>query len=94
MLPRAMPIPFAAAMDTAEMLTMTHLCATLLPSRGPAAGTRIDVDVHGRMKSLGTHRLTRSTNVSHNATMTLDLALSGAKRVKSFVFYPAARVTP
>jgi len=80
-------------MDTAETLTMTHRCATLLSSRGPAAATCIDIDVHGRMKSLGTHRLTRSTNASHNATTTLDLALSRAKRVKSFVFYPVARVT-
>ena len=52
------------------------------------------IEVHGHGKSLDTHRLTKSTNASHNATTTLDLALSGAKPVKSYAFYPVARVTP
>jgi len=81
-------------MGAAEALTMTHPCATVLLPCGPADAARFDIDVHGHMKSLGTHRLTRSTNASHNATTTLDLALSRAKRVKSFAFYPVARVTP
>ena len=54
---------------------------------------RFDIEVHGRRKSLDTYRLTRSTNASHTATTTLDLAPSGAKPVESFVFHPVARVT-
>ena len=41
---------------------------------------------------LDTYGLIRPTDESHNATTTLDLALHGAKRVKSFAFYRVARI--
>jgi len=41
---------------------------------------------------LGNHRVIRPNDDSHNATTTLDLALNGAKRVKSFAFYWVPRI--
>ena len=94
MLPRAMPITFAAGDGHRRNVDGDPSLCYVAAVAWTGSSHRFDIDVHGRMKSLGTHRLTRSTNASYNATTTLDLALSRAKRVKSFVFYPVARVTP
>jgi hypothetical protein len=57
---------------------------------------RLDIrhEVHKAKEVLDIERLTIPTHVTTSVTTALDLALSGANRVKSFAFYRAARVKP